>query len=46
MTGVISNDWVDGMKPDEYKWVSVVGKVVQDGDENQVKFIFDEIPDA
>ena len=43
LTGTIKNDWVKDMKPNEWKWVSVVDKIVKDGDSNQVMFIVDSV---
>ena len=46
LTGTVNNDWVRDMKPNEWKWVSVVGKVVKNGDGNHVLYIFDSIPES
>jgi hypothetical protein len=46
MTGVVVNSWVKDMKPNEYKWVSVMGKVVENADSNHVLFIIDSIPES
>ena len=41
--GSANNDWVSGMIPNEWKWVSQVGPVVPGVDFNRLIYIFDGV---
>ena len=43
ITGTVRNEWLQGMRSNEWKWVSVVEKITTNGDGNHVLFIFDSI---
>ena len=44
ITGTVRNEWLRGMRPNQWKWVSIVEKITTNGDRNHVLFIFDSIP--
>ena len=41
--GTTYNDWIEECEADNWKWISEVGQVRQDGDANQVLYIFDSM---
>ena len=41
--GNMNNDWIAGMVPNEWKWISQVGPVVPGGDGNHVIYIYDNM---
>lgn len=46
LTGKVRNEWVDGMKPNEWKWISIVEKIIPNGDFNHVFYIIDSVPEV
>jgi len=44
--GQLTNDWIEGMQPNEWRWISVVRPVIPGGDGDRIRFLMNSAPDG